>query len=206
MEPLVSVLWGHSRHWITFCAGTFNPVSQASGNKETLRFRLGSENHDSNFMTGNTIQTVFLFPQAQVSSLRSPSALCWVLAGTYGTDSQRPDCHRARALTALIPRGQTVTGPGHLQHWFPGAGLSQGPSVLGMGIFWMSEFLHLSDPSGVPRPQLRHFLSRGHLPNQVRGSVWTSELMALTTVPYVSELKGTFKLIILIPSVCRAWT
>ena len=95
MEPLVSVLWGHSHHWITFCTGTFNPVSQASGNKETLRFRLGSENHDSNFMTGNTIQTVFFFRQAQVSSLRSPGALCWVSAGTSSTDSQRPDCHRA---------------------------------------------------------------------------------------------------------------
>lgn len=48
--------------WIPFRAGTFNPGSQAFGNKETLHFRLGGENHDSSFMTGNTIQTIPFFP------------------------------------------------------------------------------------------------------------------------------------------------
>lgn len=78
-------------HGLTFCAGTFNPISQASGNKETLRFRLRSENSDSNFMTGNTIQTIgFSPPQTQVSSFRPRPPLLdlsWILKQWF----QRPD-------------------------------------------------------------------------------------------------------------------
>lgn len=51
-----------------------------------------------------------------------------------------------------------------------------------MPTFWMSELSHPNHSSRGSSPRLYHFLSSGHIPNEVKGSVWMPELIGLAWV------------------------